>query len=96
MPWDAWPWTFVQGSVRNKKLKKVCDKLDFATTFHILLYMIDNKQIQDAVDFLTQANYNRNRQQNPSIAAERWGKVYGEDVAKLLEINYQNKLLTQK
>jgi len=58
--------------------------------------MIDNKQIQDAVDFLTQANYNHNRQQNPSIAAERWEAVYGERIAKLLEINYQNKLLTQK
>lgn len=58
--------------------------------------MIDNKQIQDAVDFLTQANYNHNRQQNPSIAAERWEAVYGEHIAKLLEINYQNKLLTQK
>ena len=50
------------------------------------------KLIQDSIDFLTQANYNHNRKANPSIAAEQWEKVYGERIAKLLEINFQNRL----
>jgi len=59
--------------------------------------MIKNNEIQDAIDFLSQANYNRNREANPSVAPERWEKVYGERIAKLLEINFQNRLtITQK
>ena len=54
--------------------------------------MIKNNEIQEAVDFLTQSNYNHNRKANPDIAAERWEKVYGERIAKLLEINFQNRL----
>ena len=58
--------------------------------------MITNKELQNAVDFLTQANYNRNREANPSVAPERWEKVYGERIAKLLEINFQNRLTIAK
>jgi len=54
--------------------------------------MINNNEIQNAIDFLTQANYDYNRKANPSIAAEQWEKVYGERIAKLLEINFQNRL----
>jgi len=54
--------------------------------------MINNNEIQNAIDFLTQANYDYNRKANPDIAAERWEKVYGERIAKLLEINFQNRL----
>jgi hypothetical protein len=54
--------------------------------------MINNNEIQNAIDFLTQSNYDYNRKANPSIAAEQWEKVYGERIAKLLEINFQNRL----
>jgi hypothetical protein len=42
-----------------------------------------------AIDHLTQMNYNHNRLRYPDVSPERWGKVYGEQKALLLEENFQ-------
>ena len=44
-----------------------------------------------AIDHLTQMSYNHNRLTNPDVSPERWGKVYGEQKALLLEENFQPK-----
>jgi len=54
--------------------------------------MISNKEIDNVIDHLTQVSYNTQRKLYPEIKASRWGKVYGEGVAKKLESNFQKHL----
>ena len=60
------------------------------TKFSILLYMIKNNDIQDAIDFLTQANYNANRERGES--PRRLALVYGEKKVQIMEKSFQNRL----
>ena len=54
--------------------------------------MISNEEIDNVIDHLTQVSYNTQRKLYPEIKASRWGKVYGEGVAKKLENNFQKQL----
>ena len=52
--------------------------------------MINNNEIQNAIDFLTQANYNHNRKLGET--PERLALVYGEKKVQIMENNFQNRL----
>jgi len=52
--------------------------------------MINNNEIQNAIDFLTQANYNHNRELGET--PERLALVYGEKKVQIMENNFQNRL----
>ena len=54
--------------------------------------MINNNDIQDAIDHLTQASYNTQRKLYPAIPAKNWGAIYGRKEQKILENNFQNQL----
>ena len=74
---------------KNKKiLQHAWQPLAFSHT-----NSMKDKEIQDVIDHLTQASYDTQRKLSPSISPERWGKIYGERTAKILENNYQKKLL---
>lgn len=58
---------------------------------------MENKEIQDVIDHLTQASYNEQRKLYPAIPAKNWGAIYGRKKVDLLEKNFQNRLtLAQK
>jgi len=64
------------------------------TRFYILLYMIKNNDIQDAIDFLTQANYNHNRKLGET--PKRLALVYGEKKVKIMEKSFQDRLTIEQ
>ena len=47
---------------------------------------MENKEIQDAIDFLTQANYNANRERGES--PRRLALVYWEKKVQIMEKNF--------
>lgn len=53
---------------------------------------MENKEIQDVIDHLTQASYNTQRKLYPAIPAKNWGAIYGRKKVNLLEKNFQNRL----
>lgn len=53
---------------------------------------MENKEIQDVIDHLTQASYNQQRKLYPAIPAKNWGAIYGRTEQKILENNFQNRL----
>jgi hypothetical protein len=57
---------------------------------------MENKEIQDVIDHLTQASYNEQRKLYPAIPAKNWGAIYGRDEQKILENNFQNRLTISK
>lgn len=57
--------------------------------------MIKQNEIQEAIDFLTQANYNQNRKLGET--PKRLALVYGEKKVALMEKNFSKGLtITQK
>jgi len=58
---------------------------------------MNNKEINDVIDHLTQASYNEQRKLYPAIPAKNWGAIYGRTEQKILENNFQKQLtITQK
>lgn len=52
--------------------------------------MINNNEIQNAIDFLTQANYNHNRKLGET--PKRLALVYGEKKVQIMEKNFSKGL----
>ena len=58
---------------------------------------MNNKEINDVIDHLTQASYNQQRKLYPAIPAKNWGAIYGRTEQKILEENFKKQLsITQK
>jgi Mor family transcriptional regulator len=58
---------------------------------------MNNKEINDVIDHLTQASYNQQRKLYPAIPAKNWSAIYGRTEQKILENNFQKQLtITQK
>jgi len=55
---------------------------------------MNNKEINDVIDHLTQASYNEQRKLYPAIPAKNWGAIYGRTEQKILENNFQKQLTT--
>ena len=55
---------------------------------------MNNKEINDVIDHLTQASYNQQRKLYPAIPAKNWGAIYGHTEQKILENNFQKQLTT--
>ena len=53
---------------------------------------MDNKEINDVIDHLTQASYNEQRKLYPAIPAKNWGAIYGRTEQKILEDNFKKQL----
>jgi len=53
---------------------------------------MNDKEIQHAIDHLTQASYNEQRKLFPAIPAKNWGAIYGRTEQKILENNFQKQL----
>ena len=53
---------------------------------------MNNQEINQVIDHLTQASYNTQRKLYPAIPAKNWGAIYGSKEQKILEINFQNQL----
>lgn len=51
-------------------------------------------EIQNAIDFLTQANYNANRERGES--PRRLALVFGKEKVAIMENNFQNNLAIEK
>ena len=73
-------------------LKKLCYSVDRPRLLNILVTM---KEIKNAIDFLTQANYNANRERGES--PRRLALVFGKEKVAIMEKTFQNRLtITQK
>jgi len=57
---------------------------------------MNNKEINDVIDHLTQASYNEQRKLYPAIPAKNWGAIYGRTEQKILENNFQKQLTIAK
>ena len=53
---------------------------------------MNNKEINDVIDHLTQASYNQQRKLYPAIPAKNWGAIYGRTEQKILEENFKKQL----
>jgi len=53
---------------------------------------MNNKEINDVIDHLTQASYNQQRKLYPVIPAKNWGAIYGRTEQKILEENFKKQL----
>lgn len=57
---------------------------------------MNNKEINDVIDHLTQASYNQQRKLYPAIPAKNWGAIYGRTEQKILEENFKKQLTIVK
>ena len=73
-------------------LKKLRYSVDSPRLLNILVTM---NEIKNAIDFLTQANYNANRERGES--PRRLALVFGKEKVAIMEKTFQNRLtITQK
>ena len=77
----------------QKKIIFFIQKLDLSKNFLYAVGM-ENKEIQDAIDFLTQANYNANRERGES--PRRLALVYGEKKVQIMEKNFSKGLTIEQ
>jgi len=57
---------------------------------------MNDKEINQVIDHLTQASYNEQRKLFPAIPAKNWGAIYGRTEQKILENNFQKQLTIAK
>jgi len=57
---------------------------------------MNDKEINQVIDHLTQASYNTQRKLYPAIPAKNWGAIYGRTEQKILENNFQKQLTIAK